>query len=424
MSQSTTYAELTEAALEEIVRATATANSSNLPDACALREASSAHCDLTAALAHLGRTLGGPVGEPPELRLIERLESLARARDWAAPLPASQPGTALTRSARLTRAAADLWATHHTADGAPRSPESSRLRHPAVLGAASRGWKELVTAAADTRAALDACAEGLGLGNPDPTEPALLVPGYPRPEPSRSASATARLSITVAKPAVRTSEGPMSELSDRLDRLRHLAWSMATQGIAPAHVLRNLAATGFELSRAAAQAGRDAARALPCGPRRDDLRTAAEGATQRSEAWRLVAEQIAALRTPHPANHSIQIERTQIGRLLRQVTGIDDATPLPSSAERLLQLTFAFDDVAGHNAQGLLVAHSRGDVLIAGRAVPRDVLSMSDDLLHARLTDTAVRAPRMSVRRIERAYRTVTDLASWQLTCDINPPAA
>lgn len=425
MSKSTTYAELTHLALEAITRARATTNASHLPDAGSYSEASWAHRDLTAALTHLGRTLAGPGGEPPDLPLIERLEAVACTRDWAAPLPASEPGKALTQGARLTRAAADLWSTHHTATGAPRSPEAARLRHPAVLGAANRGWKDLVAAAADTCAALDARAEELGLEGPvAATGTTLTIASYPRPEPSGPESPAARVAITVARPAVRTAEGPMAELSDRVDRLRHLAWSMANHGIAPAHVLRNLAATGLGLSRAAAQSSRDAMKALPRGPRSGDLRIAADCAAQRSEAWRIVAGHVAALRTPDSTRHSIQIERIQIERLLKQVTRAEAATPLPSTAEDLVRLTLEFDEVARLNALALRKAHSRGDVLIAGRAVPRELLAERDDLLRARLTNIAVRAPQMSVRRIERAYRAVTGPDLSQVTPGADPPAA
>ncbi|MGB7962606.1 MAG: hypothetical protein WCF12_06550, partial [Propionicimonas sp.] len=265
MSHSTTYAELTHAALEGIALARAATTASNLPDPGTLEDAVAAHRDLTAALAHLGRTIAAPGGEPRDLPLIERLESIARPRAWTAPGPSTEPGVALDHSARLTRAAADLWATHHTPAGAPRSPEASRLRHPAVLGAASRSWRDLVAAAADSCAALGARAEELGIGNPasmlqDRADPAG---DYPRPEPSRIASPPAPVAITVARPAVCTAQGPMVELTDRVNRLRHLAWSLAAQEMAPAHVLRNLAATGAALGQAACHASRAAAAALP-----------------------------------------------------------------------------------------------------------------------------------------------------------------
>lgn len=426
MTRSTTYAELTSAALEGIVLAKAATTASSLPDHGTLEDAAAAHGDLTAALAHLGRTIAGPGGEPSDLPLIERLESIARPRDWAAPGPSTEPGVALDHSARLTRAAADLWSTHHTTGGAPRSPEATRLRHPAVLGAAYRAWRGLIAAAADSRAALDARAEELRIGDPEYASPESADPviEYPRPAPSETTAPPAPVRITVARPSVRTTEGPMLELTDRVNRLRHLAWSLAAQGMAPAHVLRNLAATGAALGQAAAQASRAAAKALPRGSRRDDLRAAANGAAQRSEAWRAVAEQIAALRTPHPANHSIQIERIQIERLLRCVTTTGAATPLPATGEELVRLVYCFDDVARFNALGLRRAHSKGDVLIAGRALPREALEQRDDLLRARLANTSVRAPRMSVRRVERAYRAITDLSLSQSTPRLGPPAA
>ena len=49
------------------------------------------------------------------------------------------PGAALAEAALLIRSAADLWATHHCADGRPRSPEASRMRHPSTLGGSLPG---------------------------------------------------------------------------------------------------------------------------------------------------------------------------------------------------------------------------------------------------------------------------------------------
>ena len=101
------------------------------------------HRDLTAALAHLGRTLGldpaGPahdraprlVASDSDHWLVRTLGTLGQTREWTPSAPSGCAATARVSAAAMSvRAAADLWATHRSPDGAPRSPEASRMRHP------------------------------------------------------------------------------------------------------------------------------------------------------------------------------------------------------------------------------------------------------------------------------------------------------
>ncbi len=144
----TTYAQLTEQAARCIARATLSVSMDATGGRRPTASDVAAHQDLAAALVHLGETLARPLASRPErpgrrrggpdARLLRSLETVARARDWSEPSPADGPGADLAEAAFLIRSAADLWATHHCADGRPRSPEASRMRHPSTLGAASR----------------------------------------------------------------------------------------------------------------------------------------------------------------------------------------------------------------------------------------------------------------------------------------------
>ena len=149
MSAPATYAQLTSAAARRLCAAEARLRTApHVPMDDALRapseaprwhEVAVAHRDLSFALAHLGRVLAQPAAgatdqgrrrarrHGPEARLLRDLERRGAPRDWSVSPP--EDGTAardLWESARAIRAAADLWATHHTPAGAPRSPESSR----------------------------------------------------------------------------------------------------------------------------------------------------------------------------------------------------------------------------------------------------------------------------------------------------------
>ena len=122
--------------------------------------------------------------------------------------------------------------------------------HPAILGAASREWRSLVALAADAADAMpgDDPAPASRAGNRDRSEIRARRtsprPASPRPPgtarlplpdrglpdhglPDRSLPDRGLLNLPVARPQVRRGGPPLDELSDRVDRLRHLAWTLA-----------------------------------------------------------------------------------------------------------------------------------------------------------------------------------------------------
>ena len=240
--------------------------------------------------------------------------------------------------------------------------------------------------------------------------------------------------FTVARPGVRRTQGTLTELADRVDRLRHLAW--ATGGSAspsqvsgtPAIVLANLAAIGVALNRAAAQAHRTAAAAVS-GPSRAVHLQAAEQAQATQLRWRDAADLIRCLRTPHAPTHPVQVERLDIHALLRQLPSAPRATAAIETAWALTRITDAYAEVAEHNAEGLALAHERGDLLLLGRAIPRDALPRRPDLLAARLHDQVINTPTLVVDRLIDLYRELAT-ASWrhaeegQVAPELSPPAA
>lgn len=393
----------------------------------------SAHHDLADALVHLAATLAKPLDSTPsaparrrrggpDARLIRALEEVAQPRRWGAPTPSDGPGAELAHAARLIRTAADLWSTHHNADGSPRSPEASRMRHPSTLGAASREWRTLVALTAE---AADAMA---GRDRPDdPDEPAFAsLRALPRPRSEATGTVTAEglLDLTVARPGIRPGQPPLDELSERVARLRHLAWTLSQVGSAPSTVHGNLAAIGIALHHAALTAHLSLAERAPIRPIRDRHLEAAERAASGESRWREIAEQVRALRTPHPSTHPIQIERLDIDRLLRRAA--PSGTPLsrPEVGWALSRVAESFTEVATHNAIALRAAQERGDLLLLGRAIPTDALPRRPDLLAARLTDQVIPAPTAVVARLESAYRAIARGTTEPLSPDVSPPAA
>jgi hypothetical protein len=429
---STTYADLTSQAARCIARARAMACSpaagargTNATDAAALH-------DLAAALVNLGEALARPLapaaGPPrrrrggPDARLLRSLEAVAVARDWSEPRPAEGPGAALAEAAFLIRSAADLWSTHHSADGRPRSPEASRMRHPATLGAASSEWRTLVARTADTGEAMAQHSARSGLSETAVED----LRKFPRPHGEGSAPAAREdlLDLTVARPGIRRGQLPLDELSDRVTRLRHLAWTLAEVGSAPATVQGNLAAIAISLHRAAANAHRSMAEHAPPGPARTRHLKAATRAEKAQLRWRDVAAHVQALRTPHPGAHPIQIERLDIERLLSRVAPSGLPQSKPEVGWALSRIAESFVEVAEHNAVALRAAQDRGDLLLVGRAIPTEALSRRPDLLTARLTDQVIPAPTAMITRLESSYRAITRERTSRVSPDAVSPDA
>ena len=458
----------------------------------ALHAAASAHADLLAALAHLGRVLTRPPGVPgegspraarrhgPGSRLLRDLERRGRARDWTDPTP--EPGTAardLRDSARLIRAAADLWVTHTTLAGAPRSPEASRMRHPSVLGAATREWQELVNVAGRVAAAIvrradssteqvvagDAHHSDVGAGGraggdpagvggtaPSLQQEALLIAveafrafptlaASPTPTPSESptrgrgastrgrgastrsrvASTRSRVDIGLARPGRRPVTDPITGITDAVDRLHRLAWILAERGTGSIPALANFAAIGVLISEAAlaAHARHPHPGRAPAGagPDLSDLRPLRELAA----AWSEVAAELAPLRSPHPATTSLQRERAEVAAMVQRMARL---APAPETAAAALQQAcLDYREVAVLNLRALQATSDRGDLYVAGGAITPEALRRRPDLLAAKLGGGIVAAPEGTIRQAESAYQSVMG-AGTDTAADRNPPAA
>ncbi|MCU0263299.1 MAG: hypothetical protein MUF09_06425 [Candidatus Nanopelagicales bacterium] len=435
----TTYAQLTAHAADMLNRAGSRVRSPETDTSPTTAEDVAALHDLAAALAHLGQVLARPLGGSattsprrrrggPDARLIRELAGVARPRDWAEPHPAGGPPADLAGAARMIRSAADLWATHHAADGRPRSPEASRMRHPATLGAACREWRALVTLTAEVADTLAADGSGSTLSESDLAD----LRRFPRPlrATGPAAGTGGLLDLTVARPGIRPGQLPLDELADRVGRLRHLAWTLAEVGSAPATVHGNMAAIGIAVHRAAARAHRSLAEQAGPDQTRDRHRDAAARAAAGEARWRAVAEQVRALRTPHPSTHPIQIERLDIDRLLRRAAPPGVPLSRPEVGWALSRIAESFATIAALNATALSAAHDRGDLLLLGRAIPTEALGRRPDLLAARLTDQVIPAPSAVITSLLATYRTLAREArprrapDTQRRGDAAPPAA
>lgn len=469
----TTYVQLTQRAAMRMAEARIRLSRWDWDEAI-LHSGLSMHADLDHALAHLGRTLirldgtGGRDGGLIGAHLLGHVERHSVAHPWDQPRPTGGPPGDISEAAVIIRSAADLWSTHHTPHGAPRSPEASRMRHPATLGAACREWRTLVALSENLANALaqgittsrahDAAvtaprmtsmpaeltppettpaeatpAEGIPTGTmpaeamppeAEPagtilteavTEPTTSAPG--RPEPGTADSGARLLELPLARPGVRVGVPVLEELEDRLARLRHLAWTGAEGGQLPAATFLNLAVIGSALHTAVGARYRSAARSCSQGERALARAGQADDAARR---WQEVATLVAPLRTPHPLAHPIQMERLAIEALIgRAATEGDD---LPSAAA-MHRIAHTFDEVATYNVLALTACERRGELMIRGSALPREALVRFPKLVEMRLQDRIVPVPDIVLALLCAAYRAISErrpLAS----PDVAPPAA
>ncbi len=429
-SGTATFAHLTSRAGQRLGRAhLRTAPAAPWVEGCPVRDTAALE-DLLAALAHLGRTLLVPSHRETEAsspgrrrlgreyRILQSLEQLAVPRDWTAPRPADDIGRELDRAAFLIRSASDLWATHHSGDGHDRSPESSRMRHPATLGAATREWRILVVLASEIGEHLNP-AHG-------PNRPAwdalrsTAAMRTPVTELDRS-----MLTVTVARPMLRVGVHEPAELALRVERLRHLAWSLAEGGSAPATVHATMAAVARDVAQAAAATHESIARRTDDPSARTRHMEAATRAGSDAAAWDDVAHLVVSLRSPHPMAHPIQIERLEIRRLLRRITTATEDEPHPETAWALVGIAEGFAAIAEDCLRALTATHERGDLFVAGHGVPNDALIRRPDLVHARLHDRIVPVPSLTMRRLAAAYRQAARGATPAASePDASPPAA
>jgi hypothetical protein len=238
------------------------------------------------------------------------------------------------------------------------------------------------------------------------------------------------LDLTVARPGIRPGQLPLDELADRVARLRRLAWTLAEVGTAPTTVHGNTAAIAIAVLRATARAHRSLADQAPDESTRASHRGAAARAEEGEARWRAVAEQVRALRTPHPSAHPIQIERLDIDRLLSRVAPSGVPLSRPEVGWALSRIASQFTTIAELNADALSAAHDRGDLLLLGRAIPTSALGRRPDLLEARLTDQVIPAPSAVVAALVANYRAIARVAppdrqvAPRRTADTAPPAA
>jgi hypothetical protein len=216
-----------------------------------------------------------------------------------------------------------------------------------------------------------------------PTARSLLRP--PKPE------ATGLVDLALARPGVRTADGPLAEVVDRVARVRHLAWSAAKSPNSSADLLRACAAVGTLLNDATLICARQSIN--PRQPTGTEMAAQLDRAAGSGDAWRSAHRVLAHVRTPTPGGPALAEEVRAIRMLLKEVTAPTSPLPTGRSLTALSDAATEFGDVAGWNASALDTLRQRGLASVAGAGIPSELTAISARLTHLRLTGGQIPIP-------------------------------
>lgn len=377
-------------------------------------ELAEAHADLTDALHQLGSYLLNPSGSisirarsGDDLKILAALGRRARRRDWTALKPTkASPAWPLMRAAQLTRAATDLWNTHRTAAGAPRTAEGSLMRHPSTLGAAIREWRRLVCAAA---VAADMIHDGWTRGS---TVKGRSFVRFPRPR-IQTISSMGRVSLGVAIAPDMKTNGPLARVDERVDHIRRLTWAMRARGQSSVPIILNLAAIGIILSDSHAQAlsraqapSRQSDHELPCASSCDCSDSAIEIMVIGAK-WQAVLTLTKDLTSAHPQTTALQVERQEISRLCELLFTSHDQD-WDSTTSALAGIVSTYSEIGEDLAMALGKVNPRYDFFIRGKTLKHDFLTRRPDLIAAKFANHAVPATQETISSLQDALSAIS----------------
>lgn len=407
-----TYGELMRAARRHVADGAVAVAQQRIPDSAAARDAIASYRNLLAMLHHHARTLAGGPRRAGGVRAssnasrfdvatVQLLDSFAAARIHPLPgngVDAAAASRAWRRASECIGAAGDLLSTHRDAEGGWRSPDAADLDAPAVQiagvldlanitdcvlagqrdlalrsGQAGIPWREvarLLPELDDLRTSTRLLLAG---GNSDPAGRRLLE------------------DVVVARPPIRTGE-PLTELGDRILRLRRTAWQLQRDPRIGVASLTDLAAVAVIFHTYAVQAEQAA---MPLGGRDAD-------AGKARAAWSLAHLHLRELRTATPGLAIVRDDVLGIRDACRRLMGEPEgrgaeSAPVGGARERATMLSGGlrcFRDIAGLVADRLDHLSYSGQIYISGRRLTGEQVTDCPDLVTAKLEGTLVVAPR------------------------------
>ena len=424
------YGDLLDMASDSLAQARTELYRSPFASQAQARATVAAHRDLLAALGEQLRRLYRPqlslndglhsstsLRDGAAMALLAELQVVGKPADWDLKAGFTEGAAAsLARASREVRAAADVIATHVDIAGTPRTPDARRLFDPNVRGDAVLALARLSVDAGRLRESLELRLHELAQQQPVRTLPSVpdtealveiaegvLIASRDAP----SSDSPGLLPLGLARPPLRRDHAA-DELSDRIARLRRVAWELPDRDHVGVATLSDYAALGV-ITHAHAIATLTSVAPEDGVPREQVL----EPYRHAHRQWLSIRQQLLPMRTATPAMQGVRADLLAVKRILEVIAPIPAAAspsrsvvePDSATVEAVLDATRPMPEIAGWNGKVIDRLAANDELMIRARALPGDELSERAEFAAISLANGYVPTPGLVVDDLGRAYR-------------------
>jgi len=319
------------------------------------------------------------------------------------------------RAALRLRAASDLVATHFHPDGRPRTPDAATTDTRALdAGLVDLGHLAATILNAEEPLALRALQADVtktaitkhlpGLGHL-----ADLARDLSTADSGADPSAGTRLeALPQTWTPIRTDD-PITELGDRMHRLRQATFEMAAEPGDTLATLRDLTTIGIAVhAHTAAFHGAQ----LTAAPDPALGARGAESLVLRGRAWQWLHRELSHFVTLAPPHATVRDDLVALSRLLPALTPLNaraNSATLADPVSRRIGASLngavaTMTDIGEHSATAFADLARSGALHLNARNLPRDLVSDDAELAHDRLRGALVRAPDAVVEAIHAEF--------------------
>lgn len=357
---------------------------------------------------------GAPPSERAAMALATEIEALVGE---ARPHPSQlAPATTAWRQAAMTlRAASDLVGTHFLPDGRPRTPEAAATSARSLdAGLVDLGHLTAAILAAEEPLALRALQAGVrksvvrkqlpGLGRI-----AALAGDLGAVDVAGVAAARVQLeALPQTWTPIRTGD-PITELDDRMHRLRQTTFTMTADPASALATLRVITTIGIAVhAHTAAFHG-----AEPTTAPEPSLRgRGAEALVLRGRAWQALHRELSHFVTLDPPPASVRDDLIALARILPNVAPLgalgSSATRADPASRRvgasLNGAVATMTDIGDHGATAFVNLARSGALRTNARDLPRDLVADDPDLAEAKLRSALIAPPAALTDAVIRVF--------------------
>lgn len=340
----------------------------------------------------------------------------------ATPHPAQlAPTTTPWRHAAMyLRAASDLLALHYRPDGSPRSPDAAATDARALdAGLAHLAHLTALTLSAEEPLALRALQAGVnkqavaqhlpGLGHLSDLARTVAADAGFRDVCARASLGSFGPTVT----PIRVGD-PVTELGDRMQRLRQTTWDLTATPGDPLATLRDVTTIGIAIhAHTAAFHGAQPITAAEASP----AACGAQALLVRGRAWQSLHQDLSHFLTLAPPIGTVRDDLTALARLLPTLAPLDAPTSRATRADpasrrigaALNGAVATMTEIAQHTAVAFTELAEAGALRLNARDLPRDLVSADPVLASDRLRGAIVDPPEAVLNRIRGGLSIVAD---------------